>query len=147
MLKVTKFGGSSLADAGQYRKVKEIIEMDPDRTVVVVSAAGKRNSNDHKVTDLLYLCSAHLKYGVSCDSIFDMVRDRYIGIRDELGLNIAIENDLDALFNEMMEGISEEKLVSRGEYLSARLMASYLGYDFIDAAMWLKFKLDGTVDQ
>ena len=59
MLKVTKFGGSSMADAGQLRKVRDIILADPHRRVVVVSAPGKRFSNDHKLTDLLYLCHAH----------------------------------------------------------------------------------------
>ena len=64
MLKVTKFGGSSMADAGQYRKVRDIVLADPDRRVVIVSAAGKRDKNDHKITDLLYLCHSHVKYGV-----------------------------------------------------------------------------------
>ena len=147
MLKVTKFGGSSLADAKQYRKVKSIIDMDPARDVVVVSAAGKRFSEDHKITDLLYLCSAHLKYGVSCEAVYDMIRGRYLEIRDELGLNISLEQDFDELWEEMQGGIQEAKLVSRGEYFSAKLMAAFLGYDFIDAAMWLTFKLDGSVDQ
>ena len=67
MLKVTKFGGSSMADAGQYRKIRDIIQSDRGRRVVVVSAAGKRNKDDHKITDLLYLCHAHTQYGVDCD--------------------------------------------------------------------------------
>ena len=76
MLKVTKFGGSSMADAGQYRKVRDIVFADPERRVVIVSAAGKRDSSDHKLTDLLYLCHAHTKYGVACDPIFDMITSR-----------------------------------------------------------------------
>ena len=84
MLKVLKFGGSSMADAHQLEKVRSIVEADPARRVVVVSAAGKRFKDDHKITDLLYLCHAHLQYGVSCDGIFDMVRSRYLEIRDEL---------------------------------------------------------------
>ena len=87
MLKVLKFGGSSMADAHQLEKVRSIVEADPARRVVVVSAAGKRFKDDHKITDLLYLCHAHLQYGVSCDGIFDMVRSRYLEIRDELGLS------------------------------------------------------------
>mgnify|MGYP000499632511 CR=1 FL=1 len=74
MLKVLKFGGSSMADETQFAKVRSIVEADPSRRVVVVSAAGKRFKNDHKITDLLYLCHAHLQYGVSCDGVFDMVR-------------------------------------------------------------------------
>ncbi len=147
MLKVAKFGGSSMADAAHYRKVKEIIEMDPARQVVVVSAAGKRTSDDHKITDLLYLCSAHIKYGVSCGSVFQMIKDRYISIRNALGLKTDLETAFDDLYQEMNEGISEEKLVSRGEYFSAKLMADFLGYEFIDAAMWLQFSMDGSVDQ
>ena len=71
MLKVLKFGGSSMADAHQFAKVKAIVDSDPSRRVVVVSAAGKRSRDDHKLTDLLYLCYAHLQYGVSCDAVFD----------------------------------------------------------------------------
>ena len=74
MLKVVKFGGSSMADAAQLTKVKNIVESDPARRVVVVSAAGKRNSDDHKITDLLYLCHAHIKYGVEYESIFNIIR-------------------------------------------------------------------------
>ena len=69
MLKVTKFGGSSMADAGQYQKIRDILASDPSRRVVVVSAAGKRDKNDHKITDLLYLCHAHTQYGVDCTSV------------------------------------------------------------------------------
>ena len=80
MRKVVKFGGSSMANAKQYEKVKRIVQADPDRDVVVVSAAGKRFKEDHKVTDLLYLCYAHLQYGVECQSIFEMIESRYRGI-------------------------------------------------------------------
>ena len=73
MRKVVKFGGSSMANAKQYEKVKRIVQADSDRDVVVVSAAGKRFKEDHKVTDLLYLCYAHLQYGVECQSIFEMI--------------------------------------------------------------------------
>ncbi len=147
MLKVLKFGGSSMADAVQFAKVKAIVEADPARRVVVVSAAGKRCKNDHKITDLLYLCYAHIQYGVSCDGVFDMIRERYLQIRDDLGLKIDLESELDALREKLNHGISQEELVSRGEYFSARLMAEYLGFDFLDAQHWLHFKLDGTVDQ
>ena len=136
-----------MADAVQFAKVKAIVESDPARRVVIVSAAGKRYKDDHKITDLLYLCHAHMKYGVSCDEIFDMVRRRYLSIRDELGLKTELESEFDQLRKKMDAGISKEELVSRGEYFSARLMADYLGFDFLDAELWLKFNLDGTVDQ
>ena len=147
MLKVLKFGGSSMADAQQLSKVRSIVESDPSRRVVVVSAAGKRFKNDHKITDLLYLCHAHLQYGVSCDAVFDMVRSRYLEIRDELELSTPLEQEFDALRQKMDKGISADELVSRGEYFAARLMADYLGFDFLDSTMWLHFRMDGTVDQ
>ena len=147
MLKVLKFGGSSMADETQYAKVKSIVDADPSRRIVVVSAAGKRFKDDHKITDLLYLCHAHKKYGVSYDDILSMIRDRYIGIRDALGLHTDLESEFAALREKIDAGISEDELVSRGEYFSARLMADYLGFDFIDATLWLKFNLDGSVNE
>ncbi len=148
MLKVTKFGGSSMADAGQYRKVRDIILSDPGRRVVVVSAAGKRSSKDHKITDLLYLCHAHVQYGVACDSVFEMITSRYLEIRDELGLDLDLEGEFAELRQQLdAKKVGQDALVSRGEYFSARLMAAYLGFRFIDAADWIKFNMDGTVDQ
>ena len=147
MLKVLKFGGTSMADAAQYRKIRDIVRSDPSRRVVVVSAAGKRFADDNKITDLLFLCYAHLQYGVSYDSILDMIRERYIAIRDELGLKTDLESEFDTLRKRMDSGISREELVSRGEYFSALLMAEYLGFRFIDATQWLYFHYDGAVDQ
>ena len=136
-----------MADAGQFRKVRSIIEADPARRVIVVSAAGKRFKDDHKLTDLLYLCHAHKKYGVSCDPVFEMIAERYRGICLELGLGVDIDAQLKALRGEIEAGISKDKLVSRGEYFSALLMADYLGYDFLDAELWLHFSFDGTIDK
>ncbi len=136
-----------MADAKQFAKVRSIVQADPARRVVVVSAAGKRSPDDHKLTDLLYLCYAHLQYGVSCDSVFQMIADRYVSIRDECGLSTDIESELAALRAQMERGISQDELVSRGEYFSALLMADYLGFDFLDAKLWLKFKFDGSIDQ
>ncbi|MBO7363839.1 MAG: aspartate kinase [Lachnospiraceae bacterium] len=147
MLKVAKFGGSSMADAEQFKKVRAIIESDDDRKVIVVSAAGKRYPDDHKLTDLLYLCHAHLTYGVSAGPVFDMVKDRYLSIRDTLGISLDLESDFEKLYQKMQKGISQDELVSRGEYFSAKLLAAYLGYEFIDSANWVRFNYDGTVDQ
>ena len=113
MRKVLKFGGSSMASADQFAKVKSIVEADPARQVVIVSAAGKREKSDHKITDLLYLCHAHVKYGVSCEDIFGLIRTRYLEIRDELGLSTDLESEFDALW-EKMSTISQDELVSRG---------------------------------
>ena len=148
MLKVTKFGGSSMADAGQYRKVRSILEADPARKVVIVSAAGKRDKKDHKITDLLYLTFAHTQYGVDFARIYDLIEERHIQIRDELGVDLNIEADLNAIRRRLEEKtISQDELVSRGEYLSAKLMAAFLDFEFVDAAEWIRFNLDGTVDR
>ena len=147
-MKVVKFGGSSMADAGQYRKIRDILLADPERKVVVVSAAGKRFKNDHKITDLLYLCHAHSQYGVDCSQIFEMISSRYLQIRDELGVELALEPEFAALKDRIdSKSITSDELASRGEYFSAKLMAAYLGFRFIDAADWVKFNFDGSVDQ
>ncbi len=137
-----------MADAGQYRKVRDIILSDSSRKVVVVSAAGKRFKEDHKLTDLLYLCHAHTQYGVDCTNIFEMITSRYLEIRDELELNLDLESEFAALKKRLdKKRVSQDELVSRGEYFSAKLMAAYLGYNFVDAADWVKFNMDGTVNQ
>ena len=147
-MKVVKFGGSSMADAGQYRKIRDILLSDSSRRVVVVSAAGKRNKNDHKITDLLYLCHAHSQYGVDCSQIFEMIVSRYCGIRDELGIKLDLETEFAELKQRIdSKSVTADELASRGEYFSAKLMAAYLGFQFIDAADWIKFNFDGTVDQ
>lgn len=148
MLKVVKFGGSSMADAGQYRKIRDIILADPDRRIVVVSAAGKRFGDDHKITDLLYLCHAHSQYGVDCNRVFDMIKSRYQEIRADLGITVEIDDELETLKKRLdKKAISQDELASRGEYFSAKLMAAYLGFKFVDAADWVFFKMDGTVDK
>ena len=110
MLKVAKFGGSSMANAGQFAKIKAIIESDPSRMVVVVSAAGKSFKEDHKVTDLLYLCHAHIRYGVSAEPIWEQVRQKYLAIREECGLSTHIESAMDAIWSKMQSGIDEDEL-------------------------------------
>ena len=147
MRKVVKFGGSSMADAVQFKKVRDIVLADAKRNVVIVSAPGKRFSGDHKITDLLYLCHAHIKYGVSCDSIFSMIEERYLSICRDLGLSVDIASVLAQLREKMEAGISQDELVSRGECFCAMLMADFLGFDFIDASQWLYFNLDGSVNQ
>ena len=147
MLKVTKFGGSSMADAGLYQKVRDIILADPERRVVVVSAAGKRFSKDHKITDLLYLCHAHTQYGVACDPVFEMITSRYIEIREKLGITLDLESEFAELKKRLdAKLVSQDEMASRGEYFSAKLMAAFLGFDFVDATEWVFFNIDGTVN-
>ncbi len=147
MLKVAKFGGSSVAGAEQFKKVKSIIEADPSRRVVVVSAAGKRSADDHKLTDLLYLCHAHLSYGVSCDDILQTIESRFAAIRSELGLRFDAEGEMKKLASRLSRDTSVDELVSRGEYFTARLMAEYLGFAFVDAVDCVFFGYDGQLDR
>lgn len=147
MLKTVKFGGSSVAGAQQFEKVRDIVRSDPSRRVVVVSAAGKRCSDDHKITDLLYLCHAHLTYGVSCDDILNAIQQRFVEIRDTLGLTLDIESEFAALRGRLNKDFPVDELVSRGEYFTSRLMAEYLGYTFLDAADCVFFGADGHVNR
>ena len=147
MIKVAKFGGSSVAGAEQFKKVRAIVEADPARRIVVSSAAGKRDSADHKLTDLLYLCHAHITYGVSCDDIVGTIRSRFVEIRDALGLSFDIESEFDKLLPRLNRDMSVDELVSRGEYFTSRLMAEYLGYRFVDAADCVFFGFDGQIDR
>lgn len=146
MIKIAKFGGSSVADAEHFRKIKAIVDADPARRFVVVSACGRRFKEDTKVTDLLYLVNAHVKYHVSCDDLLQDIGQRYFDIADELGLNYPIREEF-AQFAERARsgGYSTEELVSRGEYFTARLMAEYLGLPFLDAADVVAFHHDGTL--
>jgi aspartate kinase len=147
MLKVCKFGGSSVAGAEQFRKVRDIVLSDESRRVVVISAAGKRSGDDHKLTDLLYLIHAHLTYGVSCDEILKTVEDRLTAIRDELEIPVDIEEELSKFHSRLSKDTSADEIVSRGEYFTARLMAAFLGYAFVDAADCVFFALDGSLDR
>ena len=146
MLKIVKFGGSSVANALQFQKVKNIIQSDPARRFVVVSASGRENKEDNKVTDLLYLIEAHLKYSVDYLSLFNLIKERFLSIKHELKLQYSIENDLDQLQSQLKKNMSTDYLVSRGEYLTAKLMAEYLNYPFVDAKDIITFKYNGKID-
>lgn len=148
MLKVCKFGGSSLSDAKHFKQVKAIIEADKDRKCVIVSAPGKGEGERDKITDLLYLCFQHNKYHVEFDSLFARVEQRYLTIKKELNIDYPIENDIKDIKDALKAGeMTEAKLVSRGEYLCAKLLSAYLGYSFLDAKDLIHFKFDGKVDE
>jgi aspartate kinase len=143
---VTKFGGSSVADSTQFKKIKAIIDANPARRVVVVSAPGKRFSGDTKVTDYLYTLGSHLKYGVPDDRLWNAVVERYKEIKESLNLSIDIEAELREFSATFSSDIDQNCLVSRGEYFCARLMSNYLGFTFVDAADLMCFSYDGTLD-
>lgn len=142
-VKVAKFGGSSVADAIQLSKVKSIIEADTDRRYVVVSAPGKRFSEDNKMTDLLYLCKAHIEHNVPYDQVFQVICDRFRAIEMNLGVDVSMEMELTKIRDNLENGASEDYIASRGEYLSAMLTAAYLNYDFVDAAGLVQFDKKG----
>lgn len=146
MIKITKFGGSSVANAAQFQKVKSIIQSDAGRKFVVVSASGREHKKDNKVTDLLYLIEAHLKYSVDHLSLFALIEERFLSIKNDLGLEYPIEQDLNQLRNNLTKTVSTDYLVSRGEYLTAKLMAEYLEYPFVDAKDIITFHYDGKID-
>ena len=145
MIKVAKFGGSSVADASQFQKVREIVKADPDRKFVVVSASGKRCKGDNKITDLLLLVNAHIQYGVDCTALLATIEQRFMDIALELGLDFPLAEEFMSLVNDI-DKFTPEYVVSRGEWFTAKLMAEYLGMPFVDAADVIVFHHDGTVD-
>lgn len=142
-VKVAKFGGSSVSDAIQLAKVKNIVESDPDRRYVVVSAPGKRFDEDNKVTDLLYLCKAHIDHNVPFDQVFQVICDRYTAIEVNLGIDVNLQQHFDEIKENIKSGASEDYIASRGEYLNAIITAAYLGYDFVDTAGLVQFDEKG----
>ena len=145
MIKVAKFGGSSVADAGQFKKVRDIVRADHDRRFVVVSASGKRFPSDNKITDLLLLVNAHIAYHVDCTALLKDIEQRYVDIAEELGLKYPIARKFEE-FSAVIKSLSPEYIVSRGEWFTGQLMAEYLGIPFLDAADVMVFHHDGTVD-
>ena len=107
MIKVVKFGGSSVASAEQFKKIKNIIDSDSSRRIVVVSALGKRFSGDNKITDLLYLLSEHIRYGVDYSNIFSLIAGRYEEIKNELNLSIDISKEFDIIKEKL--GVEPDK--------------------------------------
>ena len=143
---VLKFGGSSLADAAQMKKVKAIIEMDDRRRYVVPSAPGKRDSSDTKVTDLLYAVKKQALDGENTEHTFGVIRQRFIEMRDELELDFDIEKHLDIVERDLINGASLDYTASRGEYLNGLILAAFLGYEFVDAADVIFFDAKGQLD-
>ena len=147
-VKVVKFGGSSLADAEHFRQVASIVKADPSRRYVIPSAPGKRFSDDNKVTDMLYSCYELASHGGNIEDYFFNITTRYNLIID--GLGIADKCDLSAEYtkikNAMIHHAGRDYVASRGEYLNGIILASYLGFDFIDAADVIFFMNNGEFD-
>lgn len=143
---VTKFGGSSLADSIHFKKVKNILESNPERKYIIPSAPGKISFKDFKITDLLYLCHAHVKSGISLDDVFKLISERYKSIVDDLNLNLDLTSYLNIIKTDIENGASVDYTASRGEYLNGIILANYLNIDFIDAKDVIKFNKYGTLN-
>ena len=147
MSKVVKFGGSSLADAKQFRKVADIIHADPERKYVVPSAPGKRFKEDTKVTDMLYRCYDEVAVqGKDFTEAFAPIRERYNGIISDLGLTLNLDEEFAKIGENFKAAVGSDYAASRGEYLNGIVLANYLGFEFIDAARAIFFDNKGNFD-
>lgn len=144
--KAVKFGGTSLADVEQFKKVKAIIDADPDRRYVVPSAPGKRSKTDIKITDMLYRCFELSELESPIDEVFSVITERYDGIIAGLGIDLDLSKNYEQIKTAIENHAGRDFAASRGEYLSALVLSKYLGFHFIDAARVIKFKEDGTFD-
>lgn len=142
---VVKFGGTSLADAGQFKKVASIIAKNPARRFVVASAPGKRFSEDIKVTDMLYACYDLAVKGEDFEAKLAEIAKRYMDIADELGMEYDITGDIEGIRDHLNTKPEKMYMASRGEYLNSRMLAKYLGFQFIDPAECIHFGYDGNV--
>ncbi len=147
-VKTVKFGGSSLANAEQFKKVAEIIKSDPNRAYVVPSAPGKRFKGDDKVTDMLYSLHGKAENGEDYSELFAQIRKRYDEIIEGLGMmRDFLDEDFAQIEAELKNGTSADYVASRGEYLNGKILSEYLGFDFIDAKDVIFFKKDGSFDE
>lgn len=144
-IKVAKFGGSSVADGIQLTKTKQIIQQDPDRRYVVVSAPGKRYETDNKITDILYLCKTHIEHNLPYDQLFQVVADRFMAVQINLGVKVDLLRYFDEIRENLKQNPSADYIASRGEYLNAVLVAAFLGYDFVDTKDLIKFDAKGRL--
>ena len=144
--KVIKFGGSSLADAEQFRKVAAIVKADPARRYVVASAPGKRSGEDEKVTDMLYLCHTLASQHESYEAVFSKIEARYQEIIAGLELAYSLDEEFQKIRSAIDKQTTPDYLASRGEYLNSLVLAKFLGFAFIDAASGVFFNEDGTFD-
>lgn len=145
-LKVVKFGGSSLADAEQFAKVRDIVNAEQERKYVIPSAPGKRFSNDDKVTDLLYSCYNLSASGESFDDVFEKIMERYDSIISGLGLSLDLSDEYMHIKWSVKHHAGRDYAASRGEYLNGKILAEYIGCDFLDPAPFIKFGDDGVFD-
>lgn len=146
-IRVTKFGGTSLASAEQFRKVKEIIMSQPDRRYVVASAPGKRFSDDIKVTDLL---NESYRLAAASDDfhpVLQKIHDRFSDILTELSISgFPLDEEIEIIAEHLGTSPNADYLASRGEYLNSKILASFLEYTFVDPAGLILFDDNGNLD-
>ncbi len=140
---VAKFGGSSLADGNQFKKVKQIVLSDNERKYIIPSAPGKRSPSDDKVTDLLYACYDTAKYGKVFKHLLSHIQERYEEIAEEIGVEYDFTVDFASIAEELSKGTTKDYIASRGEYLNGKLLAAYLEIPFVDAAKVIRFDSKG----
>ena len=146
MIKVVKFGGSSLASATQFAKVGNIIKADPERKFVVPSAPGKRNSKDTKVTDILYACYDLAEAEKDFTKELKKIKERYESIINGLHMTLSFDKEFDTIAENFKKKAGSQYAASRGEFLNGIIMANYLGYEFVDSAEVIIFNEDGSFD-
>lgn len=146
MIKVVKFGGSSLASAEQFAKAGKIIQADKERRYVVPSAPGKRNAKDTKVTDMLYACYDLVEAGEDFRVPLMKIKDRYDTIINGLNLKLSLEEEFKKISENLKNGAGRAYAASRGEYLNGIVMAGFLGYEFVDSAEVIFFDEEGVFD-
>lgn len=146
MIKVCKFGGTSMADANAIRQVKDIVFADPTRKYIVVSAPGKRFKDDIKITDMLYRCYNEVVESGTCKKSFDIIRQRFTQIVKDLQLDLDINAVLDKTEEDINNSTCPDFAASRGEYLSAIIVASFFGFEFVDASELIRFDSHGRLN-
>ncbi len=146
MIKVVKFGGSSLASAEQFRKVREILLADEKRRYVIPSAPGKRHKNDTKVTDMLYSCYELAAADGDFKPLLRKIRARYNEIINGLKLDLSLDEEFKVIEGNFKEKAGIDYAASRGEYLNGILMAHFMGMEFIDATQVIRFNKAGEFD-
>lgn len=146
-IRVTKFGGTSLASAQQFRKVAKIIHSNPERRYVVASAPGKRYSEDIKVTDLLNECFRLASIGEDFSCVLSQIHDRFFDILNELDItDFPLDEEISTISEMLSNNPQADYLASRGEYLNSKILARYLDFDFIDPAGQIIFDEDGKLN-
>ena len=146
MKKVVKFGGSSLANAEQFQKVGEIIRSEESRRYVVPSAPGKRFDGDTKVTDMLYACYGAAEAGEDFSGKLQAIKMRFQEIIQGLSLDLSLDREFEQIAADFSAHAGKEYAASRGEFLNGKVMAAYLGYEFVDAAEVIRFDKNGVLE-